>query len=128
MTARVTLTALRQVPGGFQASAITHRIGGVEYTLPIPFQEVIGSVVIFPEIVPTEDGSAISLQLSRWTVLHLERSVRLPLVCPDMAAAAQAARDFEADPGISWSSEPAELESWAACWVAKEESRKAGEQ
>lgn len=128
MTARVALTAVRHFPGGFQTSAITHRVGDVEYTLPIPFQEVVGSVVIFPAMEADEDGSAISLQLRRWTVLHLEHSVRLPLVCPDMAAAAQAARDFEADPGIAWTSDAAELESWAASWIAREKAQKAGEQ
>lgn len=127
MTARVTLSALRQFPGGFSTPSITQQVGDVEYTIPLPFQEVAGHVVIYPSMEPAEDGSAVSLRLDRWVVLHLQHGLRLPLLLPDMATAARAGRDFEKDPGISWTSDPTELESWAASWLDQEQSRKAGE-
>lgn len=127
MTARVTLSAVRQFPGGYSAPSITQQVGDVEYTLPLPFQEVTDLAAIYPAMEPTEDGSAISMRLDRWLVVHLQHGTRLPLLLSDMATAARAAREFEREAGISWTSDWTELESWATSWIHREQEREAGE-
>lgn len=122
------MSAVRRFPGGYSAPLITQQVGDVEYTLPLPFQEVTDSAAIYPAMEPTEDGSAISMRLDRWVVVNLQHGTRLSLLLPDMATAARAARDFEREPGISWTSDWTELESWANSWIHREQERKAGEQ
>src|SRR5437764_6699984 len=119
MTARVQLTSVRRVPSGIQSLTRTYTIGDVAYEIPMALQQIDHELVIAPETVPSDDGQALVTRLDRWEVLNLDLNLRIPLWLPDMATAARVAREFTADPGVSWDSNPAEIEAWALAWLKR---------
>jgi hypothetical protein len=127
MTVRVQLGGIRQVPNGVAVHYARCEVRGVEYQFPLPSQEVANEVVIHPLIEGDEASGAISLRTDKWVVSHLGHKRNIPFVLPDMAAAARVAREFEADPGISWLSDPADLESWAVARWERENTPSGGD-
>lgn len=127
MSAYVKLQAFRQIPGGLTASYQTVHVGGVDYSLPMPFTEVADPVVVAPLMEVSEDGRSVSLRMDRWRVLNLDRNLQLPLHLADMATAVRAARGFERDTGISWHSSETDLSAWVLAWLEQERTRTGGD-
>lgn len=123
MTSRVQLTSMVPAPGGGARSVSrSYVVGGVEYEVPLALQMLDGDVAIAPTLLPGDDGDTLVIRLDGWEVLHLGVGRRLPLLLTDMATAARVARDFGADPGISWHSDPSDIEAWAVTWLDRERS------
>lgn len=127
MSAFVKLTSVRPFPGGYSIPARTMRLDGVDYELPVPFVEISGPVVVAPVMETSEDTRAVSIRMDRWEVLHLDAGLRLPMHLADMATAVRAARDFDADPGISWQSSETDFHTWVLTWLEQERARAGGD-
>ena len=127
MSAHVELTNIRWFAGGFTMMSRAVQIGENEFTVPLPCQFVSGSVALVPQMEVDEDSQALTWRMNRWTVQHTERKQVLPLSVAGMASAVRAARDFEADPGVGWHSDPVEIESWASAWAERENARMRGD-
>lgn len=127
MSAHVELTNLRWVPQGFSLMTRTARVGEDEFTVPMPCQFLDGPVAVVPQLDVDEQTPSLTWRLDRWTVTHTDRKQSLPVSTAGMAAAVRAAREFEADPGISWSSDEVEIGAWASAWVERENARMRGE-
>lgn len=126
MTAHVKLVHLFQNSRGVGAHSVTVSVDGTVYDLPLPLQVVSGSVAIMPDVEADEDRSAVVMRMNRWKVVHLDEGRQLTIGLRDMATATRAARDFEADHGVSWHSDPADIDAWCVAWLDAEVAREGG--
>lgn len=126
MTAHVKLIHLFQNARGVGVHSVTVSVDGTAYDLPLPLQIVSGSVAIMPEVEADETSTSVVVRMNRWKVVHLDAGKQLTLRLRDMATATRVARDFETDPGVSWRSDPADIDSWCVAWLDAENARASG--
>ncbi|WP_017974394.1 hypothetical protein [Actinopolyspora halophila] len=128
MKAEVSLAPLVHTSSGSFGMSVPVEVGDAVYRVPRPMSALEGPVVLTPEVEASADGRAVLLRMDRWIVLHVFAKTTLPITAPDMATAARAGREFQADPGIGWQSSEADLYAWAAAWAERANTAGGGEQ
>lgn len=94
-------------------------VGGLTVEVPRPFVMIDGRLAVGP-VIEAADGS-VKLRLDLWNPMWLtaQGSRVLPLSVRGQGRAVAAARAFDADPEIDWTSPDEDVLAWCHRWVAR---------
>lgn len=122
MGAYVEMDATINNPSGYVVYRSEVRIGDVTYGIPIGFVKVSDHPVVFvrPKIVP--NGRVAEIQFDSWWVVNPEAGRELPAAAKDMDLAVRLAREFNADPAVSWSSTDEDMKAWLMAFIERYEA------
>jgi hypothetical protein len=93
---------------------------GTTVALPIPYIPIDNRLAIAPKLTADGETAAVRIDLTRWVPMYVSPDLVsfLPLACPGQAMAVRAAREFDADPAISWQDSEDDMVRWAHAWIA----------
>ncbi|WP_326568041.1 hypothetical protein VSH64_40580 [Amycolatopsis rhabdoformis] len=95
-------------------------VGDLRVSLPRPFVPIGGDLAVGPVIEAVSNG--LLIRTDRWTAMNLDPYATgvLPLTIASQATAAAVAREFDADPTITWTSRAADVLAWCQRWVTRQ--------
>lgn len=117
---RINLESFHRTSRGMVVPTTEKTVAGVTVTLVRQFVPIGGGLAVAPVVEAVENG--VLIRLDQWMAMSVraDEGGLLPLTIPSQDQAARAARDFDRDPGIAWTSPAAEVSAWCLRWAEQQ--------
>ncbi|MGW4488854.1 hypothetical protein ACWEOE_34075 [Amycolatopsis sp. NPDC004368] len=96
-------------------------VGDTVVSFARPFVQIAPNLAVTPAL--EIDGNALRVRLDSWCPMNFGHSgpiTILPLTISNQAAAVAAAREFDTDPTIGWTSPAADVLAWCQHWADRQ--------